>query len=290
MVKHAVILMAGKGTRFLPATKAIAKEMFPIGSKPALLYHLKECLDSGIKEVTIVISKQKKDVIKFLKHDKELENLIKGTSKEKLLEEWCQVVDNLKINFAYQGKKINGSAGAVWSIKKFVKNEPFALMFGDDVYIPENNQEPALKELIKANEKTNKYVLGCVKVSDDVVDRYGVAVVSGVDNGYELVKGFKEKPKKGTQPSNLASLGRYIILPSVFENILKCEKHENGEVYLPEAIAMECEKNNVVACSISAKYNDLGNKLEFVKCTINEALKDKEIEGQLKEYLNSLKF
>lgn len=288
MVKHAVILMAGKGTRFLPATKGVAKEMFPIGSKPALLYHLVECLDSGIKEVTIVISKQKKDVIKFLKHDKELENLIKGISKEKLLDEWKRVVDNIKINFAYQGKKINGSAGAVWSIKKFVKNEPFALMFGDDVYIAENNQKPALKQLIDANEKTNKYVLGCVKVSDDVVDRYGVAVVDGKDNGYDLVKGFKEKPKKGTQPSNLASLGRYIILPNIFENILKAEAHENGEVYLPEAIAMECEKNNVVACELEAKYNDLGNKLEFVKCTINEALKDNEINSQLKEYLKTL--
>ena len=290
MVKHAVILMAGKGTRFLPATKGVAKEMFPIGNKPALLYHLKECLDSGIKEVTIVISKQKKDVIKFLKHDRELESLIKGTSKEKLLEEWKSVVDNLKINFAYQGKKINGSAGAVWSIKKFVKQEPFALMFGDDVYIPEKTQKPALKELIEAHEKTNKYVLGCVKVSDDVVDRYGVAVVDGEINGYSLVKGFKEKPKKGTQPSNLAALGRYIILPNIFENILKAEPHENGEVFLPEAIAFECEKNNIVACEINAKYNDLGNKLEFIKCSINEALKDEEINAQLIEYLKGLKF
>ncbi len=290
MVKHAVILMAGKGTRFLPATKGVAKEMFPIGSKPALLYHLKECYDSGIKEVTIVISKQKKDVIKFLQHDKELEDLIKGTSKEKLLEEWKQVVDGLKINFAYQGKKINGSAGAVWSIKKFVKNEPFALMFGDDVYIPEGKQKPALKQLIEAYEKTNKYVLGCVNVSDDVVDRYGVAVIDGKYKGYDLVKGFKEKPKKGTQPSNLAALGRYIILPNIFENILKTEPHENGEVFLPESIAFECEKNNIVACAVEAKYNDLGNKLEFVKCTINEALKDEDINKQLKEYLSTLKF
>ena len=290
MVKHAVILMAGKGTRFLPATKGFAKEMFPIGSKPALLYHLKECYDSGIKEITIVISKQKKDVIKFLKHDKELETLIKGTSKEKLLDEWKQVVDNIKINFAYQGKKINGSAGAVWATKKFVKNEPFALIFGDDVYIPEQNQKPAIKQLIEAYDKTGKYVLGCVKVSDEVVDRYGVAVVDGKFNGYDLVKGFKEKPKKGTQPSNLASLGRYIILPNIFENILKAEAHENGEVYIPEAIAMECDKDNIVACELEAKYNDLGNKLEFVKCTINEALKDEEINSQLKEYLKNLKF
>ncbi|MBQ3048087.1 MAG: UTP--glucose-1-phosphate uridylyltransferase, partial [Clostridia bacterium] len=173
-------------------------------------------------------------------------------------------------------------------IKKFVKNEPFALMFGDDVYIAEKNQKPALKELIEAYEKTNKYVLGCVNVSDDVVDRYGVAVVDGECKGYSLVKGFKEKPKKGTQPSNLAALGRYIILPNIFENIFKVEPHENGEVFVPEAIALECDKNNLIACEISAKYNDLGNKLEFVKCTVNEALKDPDINKQLTEYLKGL--
>jgi len=288
MVKDAMILMAGMGTRFLPATKGVAKELFPIGNKPALLFQLKECLDSGIKEVTIVISKQKKDVIKFLKPDAKLDDLIKGTNKEELLKEWREIVNGLKINFVYQSKKMNGSAGAVYSARKFVKDRPFVVLFGDDVCIAKEGGLPATRELINVYNKTGKYVLGTLKVSDDVVERYGIAVLGGKCKGYDLVTGFKEKPKRGEHPSNLASLARYLVLPSIWENINKGEKHANGEVFLPEIIAMECEKGNVVSCEFDAKYHDLGNKLEFVKCTIEMALKDNEINGALQEYIKGL--
>ena len=285
-IQHAVILMAGRGTRFLPATKAVAKEMFAIGNVPAILYLLKECLDSGIRDVTIVLSKEKKDVKKFFKRNKKLEKIIKGTSKQQLLNDWWNVYNNIKLHFVYQSKKINGTAGAVYSARRFVKNKPFALLFGDDLYI--SNNKPALKELIDAYYITNNYVLGCVEVCEDVVGRYGVAVVCGKKSGFDLVKGFKEKPKKGEEPSRLASLGRYILLPNIFNNILKAKKHEQGEKYLPEAIALECKKNNVVACKISANYYDLGNKLEFIKCTIDQGLKDDSIREKLKEYLEDI--
>lgn len=287
-IKHAVILMAGKGTRFLPATKAVAKELFPVGNKPALLFQLKECLDSGIEEVTIVISKQKKGVKNFLKHDSEVENLIKGTSKESLLEEWNQIIDNLKINFVYQGK-MNGSAGATYVTKKFIKNQPFAVISGDDVCIPSEGQKPALKELIETFERTGKSVMGAVRVPDDAVDRYGIVVPGEqIDDKTFIVNGFVEKPKKGTQPSNLATLLRYVVKPEIYLNILKCEPKENGEVLLPEALSEDIKNQDVVAHEFSAKYYDLGNKLEFVKCVIENSLKDDEISAQLTAYIKGL--
>lgn len=287
-IKHAVILMAGKGTRFLPATKAVAKELFPVGNKPALLFQLKECLDSGIEEVTIVISKKKKGVKNFLKHDSEVENLIKGTSKESLLEEWNQIIDNLKINFVYQGK-MNGSAGATYVTKKFIKNQPFAVISGDDVCIPSEGQKPALKELIETFERTGKSVMGAVRVPDDAVDRYGIVVPGEqIDDKTFIVNGFVEKPKKGTQPSNLATLLRYVVKPEIYSNILKCEPKENGEVLLPEALSEDIKNQDVVAHEFSAKYYDLGNKLEFVKCVIENSLKDDEISAQLKAYIKGL--
>jgi len=287
-VKHAVILLAGKGTRFLPATKAVAKEIFPIGNKPALLFLLKECLDSGIEEVTLVLSKQKKDIIKFLKHDKQIESLIQGTNKEKLLDEWREIIDNLKFNFTYQGK-MNGSAGAVLSARKYTKNEPFVVFNGDDVYIEKDGDKPATKQIIECFEKTGKNVLGCYKVSDDIVDRYGIVIPGDkIDDSTIYVKGFKEKPKKGEQPSNLAAIGRYLVVPEIYDNILKIKPSANGETYFPEAIALEVEKENVLAYEINAKYYDLGNKIEFIKCTIETALKDEEIKGELQDYINSL--
>lgn len=288
-VRHAVILMAGKGTRFLPATKAVAKELFPVGNKPALLFQLQECLDSGIEEVTIVISKQKKDVIKFLKHDKELEDWLVKCGKEKYLEEWKNIIDNLKINFTYQGKLI-GSGGAIMTTKKYTKGEPFVVLFGDDVCVPQNGSKPATKELIELYEKTGKYVLGALRVRDEVVDRYGVIIPGDkLDERTTVVKGFKEKPKKGEQPSNIASLASYLVLPEVYDNIMKLKPAPNGELLFPEAIAMEVDKDKVLALEFGAKYWDLGNKLEFIKCSIAMGLEDKEIQQPLKEFLNNFR-
>ena len=287
-ITTSVILMAGKGTRALPASKAVAKELFPVGDTPALLFLLEECLESGINKVVLVISKQKKDVKRFLRHDKKLEQLIKGTDKEHLLDRWKKVVDNLEIKFVYQGK-INGSAGALWSARKYVKNQPFLLMTADDVCINEVGQTPASKDLINCFNKTGKYVVGAMQVPDEKISSYGIIKPGKkIDDKVIEVNGFVEKPKFGEHPSNWASLARYIMLPSVFENIPKCEKHKNGEVFFPEAIAMEIKNNMVVACKFDAKYYDLGNNLEFVKCVIETSLKQEKIGKNLLEYLKIL--
>lgn len=284
-VKHAVILMAGKGTRFLPATKGVAKEMFPVGNIPAVMFQLQECLDSGIKEVVIVLSKQKKDIIKFFQRDKSLEQVLKVAGKESLLDSWRNIIDNMNIHFTFQGKMI-GSGGAIMTTKKYVKDNPFVILFGDDVCVPQNGSMPAVKELIEVYKRTGKYVLGALKVSDDVVSRYGV-IKPGVqvEDKVVEVKGFVEKPKKGEQPSNLASLARYLVLPGIYDNIMKLTPDAKGEYLFPEAIGMEINGKGVVACEFGAKYYDLGNKLEFIKCSIELGLKDEEIRADLLTYL-----
>lgn len=286
-ITKAVILMAGKGTRTLPATKAVAKELFPIGNTPALLFLLEECLDSGIKQVILVISKQKKDVIKFLSHDRNLEKLIAGTDKEKLLARWKRVVDGLEIKFVYQGK-MNGSGGAIMSARKYVK-EPFLILTADDVCISGDGQKPASTQLIECFEKYGKYVVGSLYVPDEKVSNYGIIKPGDIiEKGVVEVDGFIEKPKLSEKPSNLASLARYIVTPSIFDNLLKCEKHQNGEVFFPEAIAMEIKNKNVISCQFDARYYDLGNSLEYVKCVIETSLKDQKISQDLKEYLKNL--
>ena len=287
-VTKAVILMAGNGTRALPATKAVAKELFPIGNIPALLFLLEECMESGIKQVVLVISKKKKDVIRFLKHDKTLETLIQGTDKEILLERWRNVVDNLEIKFVYQGR-MNGSAGAVWSARKYVKGQPFLIMNADDVFVTEENVKPASLQIIESFKNTGKFTVCALEVDECKVSNYGIIKPGKRLSETEVeVDGFKEKPKPKENPSNLASLGRYVVLPKVFENIKKCQKHKNGEVYLSEAIALESENNNLIACRINAKYYDLANNLEYIKCVLEMSLKDEKIKENLVSYLKNL--
>ncbi len=287
-IKHAVILMAGKGTRFLPATKAVAKELFPIGNKPALLLLLKECVDSGITEVTIVISKQKKDVIKFLKKDKNLDEWLKICDKESQMQLFEQIISSLKINFVYQGK-MNGSGGAIMSVKKFIKDQPFIVLLGDDFCLHEANQLPASKQLIETFNKTKKYVLGAKQIDSKDICRYGVIKKGKSVSDTEIeVKGFVEKPSYDKAPSNIATVARYILLPSVFDYILKVKPKANGEVYFTEAIELALENEGVVACIFDAKYYDLGNYLEFIKCQIEMGLRDEEVRSELAKYLKSL--
>ncbi|MBP3431633.1 MAG: hypothetical protein J6K39_02135 [Clostridia bacterium] len=287
-VDQCIILMAGKGTRFLPATKAVAKELFPIANKPALLYHLEECYKSGIKRVCIVISKEKEYVKQFLKHDKNLETALKNTNKMHLIEGLNKIIDNMEIDFVYQGK-INGSGGAIMSTKKWTKGKPFAMINGDDLCIEENFKVPAIKELIDVYEKTGKIVLGTKTFPMEIMHLYS-SVVKGKEydaNTFE-VKQLIEKPEKGKAPTNLVSLARYVFTADIFDEIPKCPKFANGEVRYPDAVNILAEQGKVVCHEFDAKYYDCGNKLEFIKCTLDFALQDEEISAKLKEHLKTL--
>lgn len=287
-IEQAVILMGGKGTRFLPATKAIAKELFPIENKPALLYHLEELYNSGIRKVCLCISKEKAYTKKFLKRDKTLEKYLENAGKLYLLDDFNKLINEMDISFKYQGK-INGSGGALYAVKKWTKNKPFALILGDDLCKSDKGKLPAIGQLAKVYQKTGKCVIGAKPFPMELIHNYSSIVTKKklFDRCFEM-QDIIEKPEKGKAPSNLVGLARYILTPEIFDELLKCPKFVNEEVRFTDAISLLAQKNRAVCYEFDAKYYDCGNKLEYVKCIIDFALEDADISERLKEYLKNL--
>ena len=282
-VEQCVILMAGKGTRFLPATRAVAKELFPIGNKPVLLFHMIEALKSGIKRVCLVISKEKEGVKEFFKHDKNLEEQLKKAGKLDILSELNEVIDNLEIDFIYQGN-INGSGGAVYSVKEWANEKPFVVVNGDDLCISKNI--PVMKQVIDAYEKTGKNIIGARPFPLEVIPRYSSIIKKkSLFERCDEIEGIIEKPKN--PPSNLVGLARYVLTNEIFDEILNCTP-KNTEYYLTDAIDNLARKGRVASYEFDAKYYDCGNKLEFIKCMIDFGLNEDDIKDDLKKYLKSL--
>ncbi len=285
-VEQLVIPIAGLGTRFLPATKATPKELFPIHNKPALLYHIIEAYKSGIRRVCLIISKEKECVKKLFTHNKALEENLKATGKTQLLEELNEVIDNMEFTYVYQNqKKYNGTGGALYFAKKFCGNRPFALMFGDDLCVS-NTDVPTIGQLIEAYNKTGKVVVGAKPFPMEDIHKYS-SLVTGeklFDRCCEL-KDSIEKPEKGKAPSNLVGLARYVFTPEIFDYIFKAPQLSLHEYRLADAIQLMCHEGKVVSYEFDAKYYDCGNKLEFIKCVVEFGLKDNDITEDLQKYL-----
>lgn len=276
--------MAGKGTRFLPATKAVAKEVFPIFNKPTLLYQLSEIYRSGVRRVAIVISKEKEHLVKnFLSHNVELEKSLKGTEKIHLLDELNEIIDNVEISYIYQGE-MGGSGGAIYSLKEWAQNKPFGILFGDDLCY--NEEKPVIGQLIKAYEKTGLNFTACTEKPIEVVPIYSSTIVNKklFDRCY-LIDGIIEKPKN--PPTNLISLARYIVNPEIFD-VLEKTPPVNGEVWLADALNTLAKQGKVGCYNFDGIYYDCGNKLEFLKCCIDMALKDDSVNKGLLEYMKTV--
>ena len=206
-VTKAVIPCAGFGTRFLPATKAIPKEMFPIIDIPSLQLIVKECVDSGITDVLIIISDRKQSIIDHFSEEKKLEDQLRKVNKPDLLAKVQEPTNMANVHFTYQ-LVMNGTANAVMLAKEFANGEPFALLYGDDLMYAE--KEPVTKQLINAYEKVERTIVGCQSLPKELAIKYGVVVPGVVDGRLTEIKGFVEKPPIEKCPSTLASLGRYV--------------------------------------------------------------------------------
>lgn len=281
-VDQAVIIMAGLGTRFLPATKAVPKEMFPIFNKPALMYQMQELYNAGIKRVCLIISKQKDSVKAFFKHDKKLEESLKNLGRLDFLTELNEIIDNMEVSFVYQGKR-NGTAGALSYAEKWAQNKPFAVLYGDDLFMAKKSVTAQLCEVF---EKTGKSVTAVKQLPIELVPRY-----SSVKTGKKLLKNsfevldIIEKPKN--PPTNLISFARYVLSPEIFSLIKDLPKHTNGEQYIPDALAIMAKDGKLATCEVDGTYYDCGNKLEYTKCIIDNAMKDKNIKSELLQYMKS---
>src|SRR5690625_4925608 len=282
-VKKAIIPAAGLGTRFLPATKAMPKEMLPIVDKPTIQYIIEEAIESGIEDIIIVTGKHKRAIEDHFDKNFELEDNLVKKEKYDLLEK-VQQTSNIDIHFIRQ-KDPQGLGHAVWCARKFIGDEPFAVLLGDDIV---ESETPGLRQLIQQYEETERSIVGVQQVPEEETNRYGIVDPSTSEGRRYKVHHFVEKPKLGKAPSNLAIMGRYILTPEIFDYLGKHEIGAGGEIQLTDAIQHLNEKQQVYAYDFEGRRFDVGEKLGFITTNVEFALKDEEIGEDVKKVLKEL--
>lgn len=283
-IKKAIIPAAGLGTRFLPATKAMPKEMLPILDKPTIQYIVEEAARAGIEDIIIVTGKHKRAIEDHFDSQKELETTLYEKGKLELLDR-VQYSTNLANIFYIRQKEQKGLGDAIYTAKQFIGNEPFAVLLGDDIVESEN---PAIKQLMEQYETTGKSVIGVQTVPDSETHRYGIIAPKSQNGSLYEVNRFVEKPEKGTAPSNLAIMGRYILSPKIFDYLETQTEGSGGEIQLTDAIERLNKNDKVYAFDFEGQRYDVGEKTGFVKTTIEYALKDEEMRNEIIHYLKSL--
>lgn len=282
-VRKAIIPAAGLGTRFLPVTKAMPKEMLPIVDKPTIQYIVEEAIASGIEDIIIVTGKGKRAIEDHFDSAFELENNLMEKNKYELLEK-VQATSKVDIHYIRQ-KEPKGLGHAVWCARKFVGDEPFAVLLGDDIVQADT---PCLKQLMDEYEKTLSSVIGVQTVPEDETYRYGIVDPSSqLGRRYEVVN-FVEKPEKGKAPSNLAIIGRYIFTPEIFLFLEKQEKGAGGEIQLTDAIQQLNKIQRVFAYDFEGTRYDVGEKLGFILTTLEFALKDETLKYEIIKYIGGI--
>ncbi|MCY9006785.1 UTP--glucose-1-phosphate uridylyltransferase GalU [Peribacillus frigoritolerans] len=280
-ITKAIIPAAGLGTRFLPATKAMPKEMLPIVDKPTIQYIVEEAVASGIKDIIIVTGKGKRAIEDHFDYAPELEQNLLEKGKVELLNKVQYSSKLANIHYIRQ-KEPKGLGHAVWCARKFIGDEPFAVLLGDDIV---QSEIPCLKQLINKYEETNHSIIGVQTVPNEETNRYGIIDPSFQDGRLYQVENFVEKPALGTAPSNLAIMGRYILTPEIFSMLDQQEAGAGGEIQLTDAIQQLNQTQQVFAYDFEGKRYDVGEKLGFVKTTIEFALQNEEIKDDLVEFL-----
>lgn len=285
-VRKAVIPVAGYGTRFLPFTKAVPKPMLPILNKPALQVISEEVVNSGITDILFIVGYKKEILESHFDAAPELEKMLKEKGKVDFLKE--VVYPEHMANFTYVVQEVqNGTASAVQLAKDFVGDEPFAVLFGDDVMF--NEKRPVIGQLADVYEKYGKTVLGCKRVSMDVISKYASVEFDKVleDDVYNMVK-VTEKPKREEAKSDLAPLGRYVCSPKIFDIIENLKPGANGEYQFTDALDIIARSEGALAYVFDGTRYDMGDRFGYLKANIEYGLRDEELKGKLREYLKEL--
>ena len=276
-VRKAIIPAAGLGTRFLPATKAMPKEMLPIVDKPTIQYIVEEAVASGIEDIIIVTGKGKRSIEDHFDNAFELEQNLLEKKKYELLEKVQASSKMVDIHYIRQ-KEPKGLGHAVWCARKFIGDEPFAVLLGDDIVQAET---PCLRQLMDEYERTLSSVIGVQTVPETETHRYGIIDPLEQEGRCYQVRKFVEKPAQGTAPSNLAIMGRYVLTPEIFMFLENQGIGAGGEIQLTDAIQSLNEIQRVFAYDFEGKRYDVGEKLGFVQTTIEMALQHKELREDL---------
>jgi len=283
-VKKAVVLAAGLGTRVLPATKAIPKEMLNIADKPAIQYIIEEAANSGISDVMIVISRGKTAIQDHFDRAPELEHALLNGGKNELYEQVVRVSELAHITYVRQ-REAKGTGHAVMCAERFVGNEPFAVIYGDDIII---GDDPATAQLCRAYEE---YGLGSVtmkEVPQEWVAKYSSLKVSNLRDNIYAVSDMIEKPKKGEAFSNFAILGRCVLPPEVFTLLKETKPGANGEIVLTDAMKVLARNKGMIGVDFTGTRYDMGDKLGILKATVEVGLRHDQIGEEFREYLRGL--
>ena len=284
-IRKAVIPAAGYGTRFLPMTKAIPKEMLPIVDKPVIQYVVEEALQSGIEEILIISGHGKRAIEDHFDTNMDLELLLKQKGKTKLLS-MVQHISEINVHYIRQ-KHMRGLGDAILCAKSFVDDEPFAVLLGDDVVY--NESQPALRQLLDVYTKVGATVLGCQKVRKEQVASYGI--VDGIPTSCpDLLKvvDMVEKPTAAQAPSCVAALGRYIFTPDIFEILQRIPVEPHGKLQLTDAIKIMARREAVYAYNFKGQQYDAGDKLGYLKAMMEYALRRDDLKDEFREYLQGI--
>lgn len=288
-IKKAIIPAAGWGTRFLPQTKAMPKEMLPIIDKPVIQYVVEEVVASGIKDIIIVTGWHKRAIEDHFDRSIELEKFLESKKKEKPLEEIRKIAQLANFIYIRQKGESYGNAIPLLMAEPAIDKEPFAFIWGDEFIMA---KPPRLFQMLLAYKKYEGAIISAVRIEKkEDLSRYGIAEVTPVEKNIFRIKKIVEKPLPEKAPSNLATHGAYILPPEIFSIIKKLKPGKDGEYWLPDAIN-ELIKSGypVFACEIqNARYYDTGNKLEYLKTVVEFALSHPDFSEEFKKYLKGLK-
>ncbi len=283
-VKKAVIPAAGFGTRFLPATKAQPKEMLPIIDTPTIQYVVQECVDSGIEDILIITGRGKRSIEDHFDRNFELESRIQEKEDEVLYNQVRHIEDMANIHYIRQ-KELNGLGDAISYARDHCGQEPFAVLLGDTII---DSVIPVTQQMIDTFEQYRQTIIAVETVPHDKVSRYGIVGGDRISGKLMQVNALIEKPDVDRAPSNLAIAGRYILTPEIFDAIDKTERGKGNEIQLTDALRLMMKHDNIVSVTIEGKRYDIGNKLDFLKTTVEFALKRPEFAEPFKEFLKDI--
>ena len=276
----AVIPAAGLGTRFLPATKAQAKEMLPVYDKPTIQYVVEEAVESGVDDILIVTGKGKRSIEDHFDRSFELEYHLKRGNKEHFLKEVLDITELADIHFIRQKKQL-GLGDAIYCAKKHIGDEPFVVMLGDTIT---KSEYPCTKQLIDVYNKYGKSAIAVEEVPDEKVERYGIIGGSIVEDNVYKVDQLIEKPPLKVAPSNLAIMGRYFLTPDIFAYIEEVEHGYGGEIQLTDALA---KVDEIYAKVFVGESYDIGNRIDWLKTSLKFAMEDESAKEDILDFINN---
>ena len=283
IIKKAVIPAAGYGTRFLPITKSLPKELLPILDRPTIEFIVNEAIESGITDILLIVSSNKNAIIDYFDYNIELETILKSKGKDTEYAMIRNIAVGANLHFIRQKEQL-GLGHAVLQAKAFIGNEPFAVLLGDDMYVGE--KKPALKQLMDAYDKVQASVLGTIEVNKEDTSRYGICIPKKtISEGFKELSGVVEKPKVEEAPSQSAIGGRYILTPTIFKYLENQGRGAGNEIQLTDAILRLMGEEKVYAKDIIGKRYDVGNKIDYIEAIIDFSLKNPELKEALSHLL-----